>query len=49
MNIESKSIAKEDHFDTTDQKETTEKELRSRKEKARNAIPNDPPVITVCC
>ena len=30
-------------------KETTEKELWKRKVEARNAIPNDPPVITVSC
>ena len=51
MNIESTGIAQEEPiiFDSTDQKETTEKELWMRKEKARNAIPNDPPVITVSC
>ena len=51
VNIESTSIAQEEpiFFDTTDQQETTEKELWKRKEEARNAIPNDPPVITVLC
>ena len=33
--------------DPTDQQETTERELWQRKEEIRNAIPNDPPVITV--
>ena len=49
MNIESSSIAQEDvvFFDTTDQQETTEKELWERKEEVRNAMPNDLPVITV--
>ena len=48
MNIESTSTAQEEpvFFDTTDQQETTEKELWKRKEEARNAIPTDPPVIT---
>ena len=48
-NIESTGIAQEEpvFFDTTDQQETTEKKLWKRKEEARNAIPNDPPVITV--
>ena len=51
VNIESTGIAQEESvfFDTTDQKESTEKELRKRKEEARNAIPTDPPVITVSC
>ena len=51
MNIESTGIAQEEQvfFDPTDQPETTEKELWKRKEEARNAIPNDPPVITVSC
>ena len=51
MNIESTGIAQEISvfFDTTDQQETTEKELWKRKEAARNSIPNDPPVITVSC
>ena len=50
-NIESTGIAQEEtvFFDPTDQPETTEKELWKRKEEARNAIPNDPPVITVSC
>ena len=34
-------------FDPTDEQETTEKERWRRKEETRNAIPNDPPVITV--
>ena len=51
VNIESTAIAPEEtvFFDTTDQQETTERELRKRKEKARNAIPNGPTVITVSC
>ena len=49
MNIESTGIAQDEpvFFDTRDQQETTEKELWKGKEEARNAIPNDPPVITV--
>ena len=49
MNIESTGIAPEESvfFDTTDQQETTEKELWQRKKEARNAMPTDPPVITV--
>ena len=49
VNIESTGIAQEESvfFDPTDQQETTEKELWKRKEEARNAIPTDPPVITV--
>ena len=51
VNIESTGIAQEEtvFFDPTDQQETTEKEIWTRKEEARNAIPNDPPVITVSC
>ena len=51
MDIESTDIVQEEpvFFDTTDQQETTEKELWKRKEQVRNAIPNDPPVITVSC
>ena len=51
VNIESTGIAQEKpvFFDTTDHQETTEKELWKRKEEARNATPNDPPVITVSC
>ena len=51
VNIESTGIAQEEpvFFDTTDQQKTTEKELWKRKEEARNAIPTDPPVITVSC
>ena len=37
------------YFDPTDHQETTEKELWKRKEEVRNAIPNEPPVITVSC
>ena len=49
VNIEFTGIAREElvFFDTTDQRETTEKELWKRKEKALNAISNGPPVITV--
>ena len=51
VNIESKGMAQEEpvFVDTTDQEQTTEKELWTRKEEARNAIPNDPPVIRVSC
>ena len=51
MNIECAGITQEGpaFFDTTDQQETTEKELWTRNEEARNAIPNDPPVIPVSC
>ena len=51
VNIESTGIAQEEtvFFDPTDQQETTEKELWKHKEEARNAIPTDPPVITVSC
>ena len=51
VNIESSGIAQEEtvYFDPTVQQETTEKELWKRKEEARNAIPTDPPVITVSC
>ena len=51
VNIESTGIVQEEQVfhDPTDQQETTEKELWTRKEKARNAILNDPPVITVSC
>ena len=49
VNIESTGIAQKDRvfFDTTDQQETTKRELWKRKEEVRNAIPIDPPVITV--
>ena len=48
VNIKSTGITQEEpvFFDTTDQQETTQKELWKRKEGARTAIPNDPPVIT---
>ena len=51
VDIESTGIAQEETVfsDPTDQLETTEKELWKRKEEAQNAIPNDPPVITVSC
>ena len=52
MNINSTGIVREEpfFFDTTDQQETTEKELWKGKEEARNAIPNAiPSVITVSC
>ena len=51
VNIESTGIAQEEQvfFDRTHEQETTEKELWKSKEEARNAIPNDPPVITVSC
>ena len=51
VNIESTGIAQEENVfhDPTDQRETTEKELWTRKEEARIAILNDPTVITVSC
>ena len=51
VNIESTGIAQEEPVfsEPIDQLETTEKEFWSRKKKGRNAIPNDPPVITVSC
>ena len=51
VNIDSKGIPQEepDFFEPTDQQGTTEKEIGKHKEEARNAIPNDPPVITVSC
>ena len=51
VNIESTGIAQEKtvFFDHTNQQATTEKELWKRKEEARNAIPTDPPVMTVSC
>ena len=51
VNSVSTGIAQQEpvFFDPTDQQETTEKELWTRKEEARNAIPHDPPVITVSC
>ena len=51
VNIECTSIAQKEavFFDTTDQHETTEKELWNRKEEARKAIGNDPEVIIVSC
>ena len=51
VNIESTGIALEEtvFFDSSDQQQTTEKELWKRKEEAQNAIPNDLPVITVSC
>ena len=51
VNIESTGIALEElvFFDPADPQETTEKELWKSKEEARNAIPIDPPVITVSC
>ena len=51
VNIEYTGFAQEEHVfdDPTDQQETTEKELWTRKEEARNAIPNDPTDITVSC
>ena len=49
--IESTGIAQKEPvlFDTTDQQQTTEKKLWTRKEETRYAIPKDPPVITVSC
>ena len=49
MNIASAGTAQEElvFLDGTDQQKATEKELCKRKEEARNAILEDPPVITV--
>ena len=51
VNIQSTGIAQEEQvfLDTTDQQQTTEKELWKRKQEVRNTIPTDPPVITVSC
>ena len=51
VNIEPTGIAQEEpvFFDPTDQQETTGKELWKRKDEVRNAIPKEPPVITVSC
>ena len=49
MNPQASHKKKRFFFDPTDQQETTEKELWTRREEARNAIPHDPPVITVSC
>ena len=51
VNIVSTGIAQEEpvFFDRTDQQETTEKEVWTRKEEVRNAIPHDPAVIKVSC
>ena len=51
VNIESTGIAQEEpvFFDPTDLQEATEKGLWKRKEEIRNAISNEPPVITVSC
>ena len=51
VKIESAGIAQEEpvFFDPTDQQETAEKEIWTREEEAQNAIPNDPPNITVSC
>ena len=49
MNIQSRGIAQEEpvFFDTTNQHETTEKDLCNQNEETGNTIPNEPPVITV--
>ena len=51
VNIESTGIAQEEQvfYDPTDQQKTAEKGPWTLREEARNAIPNDPPVITVSC
>ena len=51
VNIESTGIGQEEtvFHDTTNQQETTEKELWQCKKETRNAIKKDPPVITVSC
>ena len=49
VSIESTGIEQEEPVfsDPTDHQEITEKEVWKRKEEVRNAIPNEPPVITV--
>ena len=51
VNVESTNTEQEElvFFDPTNQRETTENELWKRKEEVRNAIPTDPPVITLSC
>ena len=51
VNIESPGIAQEEpvFVDTTNQEQTSEKEIWKRKQGARIAIPIHPPVITVSC
>ena len=51
VNIESTGIAQEEpvFFDPSNQQETKGKELWKRKDEVRNAIPKEPPVITVSC
>ena len=51
VNFESTGIAQKEQVfvDTTDKEQATEKDFWKRKEEARNAIPSDPPVITVSC
>ena len=51
VNIQSTGFAPEEPVfsDTTDQQESSEKEIWKRKAEARNAIPNDPQVITLSC
>ena len=51
VNVESTGTAQEEtvFFDPTDQQDTTENELWKRKDEVRNAIPKEPPVITVSC
>ena len=51
VKLETTGIAQEEPvvFDTTDQQETTEKALWKLKEEARNALLNNPPIITISC
>ena len=51
VNIESTGIVQEEtvFLDPTDRQETTEKELWKRKDEVRNAMPKEPPVLTVSC
>ena len=51
VNIEFTGIAQEEpgFFDTTDQHETTRKELWKREEETRNSTQNNPPIIKVSC
>ena len=51
VNIQSTGIMQAEPvlFDTTDQYDTTEKELWKRKNETRSSIPTESPVITVSC
>ena len=51
VNFESRGIAQAEAvvFVSTDQHETTKKELLKREQETRSAIPTEPPVMTVSC